>query len=253
MVGVLAPVAFADPPPLQLAFVDNHNASARQLRAAIAAVRAGRDVDAHDADALAYDSLVVSGYYLDHGYADVHVEMPTYDAATGTATFVIVEGASYNMGSVTVDGELIGDAAANMAMIRIRKDMVFSRVLIAGDLETLSTFYQDRGYARVNVEPITKVDKEHRTIDLRFEITRGKPARFGRVAISGNARTPDATIRHALALAPGQSYSETALVTSKRQVLALGFDDVVISTKRGTSDELVDVTFEIVESGAARP
>ena len=129
----------------------------------------------------------------------------------------------------------------------MRPGRVFSRSLLAADLQTLSAFYQDQGYAYVNVLPLTKVDLDRKTIGLTLEITRGKLASFERIEIDGNAKTPTHAIQRALSITEGAPFTNTDLVEGKRRIQALGFDDVVLSTRRGSSDELVVLTIEVTE------
>ena len=127
--------------------------------------------------------------------------------------------------------------------------MTFSRTMIAEDRETLSNYYQDQGYAYANVLPLTKVDLDkNRTISLTFEVARGKRAYFERINIRGNSKTRDKVIRREMKISEGELFNNTNLESRKRRIMALGFfENVVVSTKRGSSDEFVEVNVEVSE------
>jgi outer membrane protein insertion porin family len=121
--------------------------------------------------------------------------------------------------------------------------MVFSRTMIATDRETLSTFYEDKTYADANVLPLTKIDLDHHTIDLTFEIERGYASTFERIDVIAKSRARADAIRRVVTVAAGQPYSETGLVETKRRLGQLGYD-VAISRKHGSTDALVVATIE---------
>jgi outer membrane protein insertion porin family len=207
----------------------------------------GRDTPPFDPELVKRASLVLSSTYWDRGYASVKVEDPSVDPTSGALTFTVNEGQRFKMNDVRVDGELLGSAADDMARIRTRAGMVFSRTMIAEDRETLARFYQDAGYAFVDVSPITKVDSDHATLALVFQITRGVRARFGHIRFDGRDSTtlPEAlSIRKALTISSGMPYSMAALVTSQQHLQALGYR-VEIATKTGSAKDLVDVDLEL--------
>ena len=202
-----------------IAITGNHALSAGELRAALAA------------DRLADGELVLSAYYWDHGYAMVSV------THTGGG-YAIVEGPRFTIGSVRV-------LDAPPGLVHTRPGDTFSRRAIADDRERVTRYYEDQGYAYVNVLPITHI-AEH-TIDLTLEVAPGKRARVEHVTVKGAVHTPEAVVRRAFAVAPGEAYSATALETGKHRVMGLGFHTVDVATLRGSSDELVDVRVDVTE------
>jgi outer membrane protein insertion porin family len=228
-------------------FVGNTAVSSGQLRAAIAEHPVFDDTGAIDPDALEHDLLLIMALYWDRGHAQVKVGAPVIPASRDAVTIPIEEGPVFRMGAITVTGELIGSAKANLAKLRVRPRHLFSRSLIAADIQALTDFYQDQGYAYVNVLPLTKVDLQRRTIGLTIEITRGKLASFERIEIYGNSKTPTHAIQRALKITEGAPFTNTDLVEGKRRLLALGFDDVVFSIRHGSSEELVVLTVEVTE------
>jgi len=98
------------------------------------------------------------------------------------------------------------------------------------------------------VLPLTKVDIDKKQLSLTFEVSRGKRAYFERINIRGNSRTRDKVIRREMKISEGELFNNTNLEVSKRRIMALGyFENVVVSTKRGSSDEFVEVNVEVTE------
>jgi outer membrane protein insertion porin family len=241
----------------EVQFIGNKNIPDEELRGAIQTRRADalsflNDSGVYSQEAFERDLLLVSAHYWDRGYANVKVGTPelrlSRDKQYMYLSIPIDEGPVFTIAAVNFKGDLIGSPAQNLARIHMRPGYLFSRTVIADDRETLSNFYQDQGYAYANVLPLTKVDPVKRTIALTFEVSRGKRAYFERINIRGNSKTRDKVIRRELKISEGELFNNTNLEVSKKRVMALGFfENVVVSTKRGSSDEFVEVNVEVTE------
>jgi outer membrane protein insertion porin family len=238
-------------------FIGNNNIDDDELRNTIQTRRADalsflNDSGVYSQEAFERDLLLVSAHYWDRGYAQVKVGTPqlrlSRDKQYMYLSIPIDEGPIFTIGSINFKGDLIGSAAENLKKIVIRPGVKFSRTAIAEDREKLSSYYQDQGYAYANVLPLTKVDLEHRKINMTFEVARGKRAYFERINIRGNSKTRDKVIRREMKISEGELFNNTNLEISKRRINALGFfENVVVSTKRGSSDEFVEVNVEVTE------
>ena len=238
-------------------FIGNTTISDDELRGAIGTRRADvlsflNDSGTYSQEAFERDLLLVSAHYWDKGYANVKVGTPqlrlSRDKQYMYLSIPIDEGPVFTIASVNFKGDLIGSAAENLKKVLLRPGMLFSRTMIAEDREHLSSYYQDQGYAYANVLPLTKVDLPNRKINLTFEVARGKRAYFERINIRGNAKTRDKVIRREMKISEGELFNNTNLEISKRRIQALGFfENVVVSTKRGSSDEFVEVNVEVSE------
>lgn len=241
----------------EVEFIGNNAISDDELRNSIATRRADalsflNDSGTYSQEAFERDLLLVSAHYWDRGYANVKVGTPqlrlSRDKQYMYLSIPVDEGPVFTIGAVNFKGDLIGGVPKNLSKVRIRPGMTFSRTKIAEDRENLSAFYQDQGYAYANVLPLTKVDLDKRTISLTFEVSRGKRAYFERINIRGNSKTRDKVIRREMKISEGELFNNTNLEVSKRRIMALGFfENVVVSTKRGSSDEFVEVNVEVTE------
>jgi len=232
-----------------LRFVGNHDIPAANLRDAVQ-THAG---DTFRQEVFERDLLLISAYYWDRGYATVRVGEPTQtlspDGRMIDIAIPIEEGPTFTISAVHATGELLDSARDTLHMLKVRRGNLFSRTEIATDRETLSTRYQDDGYADAMVLPLTKIDLPARTIDLTFDVKRGVVANFAAVHVWGNAKFPESVIRNELLFREGDLFNETALEQSKQRIEALGlFDEVVFSTKHpGGAADLVEINIEVTE------
>ena len=184
------------------------------------------------------DLLLLAVHYWDRGFARVQIGEPKIGATE--IIIPVTENEVFTIGSVAITG----DPAPRMKArhhdaLTTRQGMLFSRTQIGKDRERLARYYEERGYAYVNVLPLTKVDIAKRTIALTFEIERGKVTRVERVDVDC-PRVPDAAT--VVTIFDGDRYDVRALEASKAAVMALGSlgkDDVALWSKRGATDELV--------------
>ena len=160
----------------------------------------------------------------------------------------IDEGPVFTIASVNFKGDLIGSAAENLKKIALRPGMSFSRTGIAEDREHLSAFYPGPGL-RLRERVAADQGRPRKSQDRpAFEVARGKRAYFERINIRGNAKTRDKVIRREMKISEGELFNNTNLEISKKRIQALGFfENVVVSTKRGSSDEFVEVNVEVSE------
>jgi outer membrane protein insertion porin family len=238
-------------------FIGNKAIDDDELRLAIQTRRADalsfiNDSGVYSQETFERDLLLVSAHYWDRGFANVKVGTPqlrlSRDKEYMYLSIPIDEGPVFTIGAVTFKGDLIGTPAQNLSKIRMRPGTTFSRTQIAEDREKLSAYYQDLGYAYANILPLTKVDLPTRKISLTYEVARGKRAYFERINIRGNSKTRDKVIRREMKISEGELFNNTNLEISKRRITALGFfENVVVSTKRGSSDEFVEVNVEVSE------
>jgi outer membrane protein insertion porin family len=238
-------------------FIGNTAFTDDELRNIIATRRAGalsfmNDTGTFNQEAFERDLLIISAHYWDRGYANVKLGNPelrlSRDKRYMYISIPVDEGPVFTIGKIGYKGDLIGDAAAQGKRMSIKSGDPFSRTRISEDRDRLSAYYMDQGYAYANVLPMTKVNLTDRTIDLTFEIARGKKAYFERINIRGNAKTRDKVIRREMKISEGELFNQSNLDESKRRINALGFfEKVDVSTKRGSSDEFVEVNVEVSE------
>jgi outer membrane protein insertion porin family len=115
-------------------------------------------------------------------------------------------------------------------------------------LGEVSTLYGNQGYAFVNVVPQTNQDPEKKIVDILFDISKGQKVRIGHIDITGNDPTYDKVVRREIPINEGDTYRESAIKESKDRLERLGyFEDVKISTPKGSEADVLDMKVEVTE------
>ena len=191
--------------------------------------------------------------YFNSGYLDfqiLNVDTKLDDKKEKiTINIEISEGIQYQLGEITFDGEYseIGLDKLNNA-ISIKKGDVFNRNLIVLDIQTLTDMFADKGYAFVNINPVTS--EFLNSVNINFNVSLNKKVYINRISISGNTRTQDEVVRREIGISEGGLYSRSILRNSLIKLRRLGyFSDVQISTSevKGMPDK-IDIKFSVKET-----
>ena len=241
----------------EVSFIGNEKIPDTELRSIIQTSKGGAlsflsDGGVYQEEMFERDLLMITAYYYDRGFINVKIGTPqirlSRDKKYMYLSIPIDEGPVFEVGAIDFKGDMIGDKGAYYSRLTIKPGANFNRSKVGQDIVRLNDYYKDRGYAYVNVTPLTNVDLDRRIVDISFEIEKGKKVYFERINVRGNSKTRDKVVRREMKIAEGELYNQTNLEVSKRRVTALGFfEKVDISTKRGSSDEFIVVNIEIAE------
>jgi outer membrane protein assembly factor BamA len=115
----------------------------------------------------------------------------------------------------------------------------------------LERLYQDRGYFRASIRPVSaELENPPRTV-LAFEINAGPRARVGEIEVAGDPLTSREDLLRRLRLRPGQPYERVALETRLtefgRRLRDRGHLQSTVSHRADISDdgEIADVTLDV--------
>jgi outer membrane protein insertion porin family len=192
----------------------------------------------------------VTAVYYDNGYIDAVVEPPIVEMKDKNIfiTYKISEGKQYRIGTVDISGDLIVAKELLAKKLTLKSGDIFSRLNVITDIEGLVRQYNNEGYALVDVQPKTALDKEKTIVDVDYVIAKGKKTYFERINIGGNVKTLDKVIRRELKFAEGDLFNGDDLERSREKVNNLGyFDEVNFATERGSSDDKVVVNVDVKE------
>jgi outer membrane protein insertion porin family len=203
-------------------------------------------------DVFQRDLLLIQALYWDRGYIDVKISEPVMELSPDRrslfVTVPIEEGTRYKLGKVAVAGDLIEKEADYIKRLTVTPGETFNKSGLTQDMQKLTESYKDRGYAYVNVTPLTERNEQKRTVDVTFDIQRGSKVFFERINIRGNTRTRDKVIRREMRVVEGEEFSQSGIETSKRRINQLGFfERVDVSTTRGSGDDKMVVNVEVAE------
>lgn len=95
----------------------------------------------------------------------------------------------------------------------------FSREKLLGDLETIRSFYLDRGYLEFSIEANqVSITPDKEDIEIVITIKEGEQFRFADASFSGNLLGREAELRKALTLKPGDIFNGSKLTDATRRM-----------------------------------
>ena len=201
-------------------------------------------------DVLERDLEKVAAYYFNHGFIKAKVGEPKIDIR-GKYIYITIpveEGPRYKVGKVDFTGELLEDKAKLNSLIELPKEKIYSREVVQKDLTSLSDFYADFGYANADVTPLVKENDQDLTVDVTFDLHKGRKVYFDRIEIAGNVRTRDKVIRRELRVYEQEMFSATKLKESIKNLRRLEyFEDVNFSTNPGSAPDRMNLKITVKE------
>jgi len=238
-------------------------------------------------DLLEVDQQTVRAVYLEEGYLDVQVAPArVYLSPDKRYIFIsydIEEGEQYSVGEVDAVGDfddelgLSKDAVmqiiAGRQVADIQEDQwrdaeakggklldieargprlvdgeVFKWSSVNSVRTAIEGFYQDQGFAFVNVVPMPDPNPETLKANVLFQIEKGEKYRIGRINITGNNPTFDKIVRREVQINEGEVYRGSLIRASRVRLERLGFfEEVNVATPRGDGPDELDLNFQVTE------
>jgi len=200
---------------------------------------------------LKQDVAKLNVFYLNNGFMNAQVGEPiiTHDRKGIYIKIPITEGKRFRVGKVEITGdELTIPRQELMAKLKIAKKENYDREAIMKDIEYLTQACNDEGYAYADVNPRTVPQEKTQTVDVTFDITKGKHVYFNRIEISGNTKTRDKVIRRQLAITEGELYNTSKLKTSYANLNKLRyFEEIDFQTEKGPDETRTNVNIRVKE------
>jgi len=133
-----------------------------------------------------------------------------------------------------------------------KQDDRYSREALIGDLETLQSFYMDRGYANFEIDSTqVQISQDRQGIYITINVEEGEPHRISEIRLAGNLILPEEQLRRLVLTKPGDTFSRRQLTqTAELITFRLGEEgyafarvDPVPSVPDGSNE--VSVTFYV--------
>ena len=120
----------------------------------------------------------------------------------------------------------------------IRNDDRYSKEALEGDLETLRSYYMDRGYADFRLEsPQVTISPDKRDIFVTIGIDEGDLYTISDVDVAGDLVVPEPQLRGLIFAQPGQIFSQQLLTFSEEAMtLRLGQDGYAFAQVRAVPE-----------------
>jgi len=206
----------------------------------------------YEEDLFQSDLSSILGLYYDNGYIQTRLDESRVTLSDDRKwlyiTIAITEGEKYTVGKIDLKGDILTTKKELMEKIKTTPGKVFSRRVVGQDIVTLTDTYGDKGYANVNITPLTEVNHKERKVDITFDVQKGEPVYIERIDITGNVNTRDKVIRREVEVEEGGLYSATGLKRSRSNLRKLGyFEDVAITTQPGTREDRMILNIDVKE------
>jgi len=161
----------------------------------------------------------------------------------------MIEGRRYYMGNVHFTGnEVLTDQALNYAF-RLDSGEVFDQYKYDASRKALLDAYREDGYlfAQYDEERTFQNDS---VVNLTYRMREGLPASIHKVHIHGNTKTNEKVIRREVRLYPGDTYRQSLMERSFREIMQLNFFDGVVPDIKVVGEQEVDLDFAVQEKEA---
>jgi outer membrane protein insertion porin family/translocation and assembly module TamA len=195
------------------------------------------DWNVFDRFVLERDLQRIERYYRARGYYHARVRAGRVFFVSNNKVrvdIIIEEGEKMLVARVDLHGleglpkPVIADVTARVKR-KLRIDKPFQEEKFDQAGKILETTLEDNGYAYAKVQRAADVDLPQNKVAVGFYVTLGPPTRFGEVTIRGLGNIPEAPVRRALNLTPGDPYSRAELDSAQRALLDLNvFSSVVV-------------------------
>jgi len=203
-----------------------------------------------DRDMLTNDVAILSNYYNDNGYVEHKIDEPVILRGRDglEVVFRISEGPQYRVGKVEIGGELIQDGRQMLKSVKLTTGQIFRGSRLRDDVTSLTDMYSNKGFAFVQVDPITRVNATDKNVDVALVITKGPPVYFNRVLVAGNTKTRDKVVRRELLANEQELFSGAKITQSRNALQRTGyFEDVQLTTKKTDQSDTVDLMVDVKE------
>jgi outer membrane protein insertion porin family len=178
----------------------------------------------------------------------IHIKIKEGDVAT-------IAGVDVVGNTVYTDEQLVDEFELKKSHMFsfFKGDDKYSREKLSGDLEKLTSYYQDRGYVNFRVESTqVSVTPDKSEVYITVNISEGELHTVNEVKLSGDLKVPEADLRRLILLRSGQTFSR-ALVTTSNELISkrLGNEGYTFANVNGVpslspnADNTVDVTFYV--------
>ena len=197
------------------------------------------------------DVGLLTQHYLSTGYVDVKVSRARIEQIeTGLRlVYQISEGEIFHYGKISASGDLIEESEEKtLDGVASKQGAVFDVNNLREDAFAISEKFTDIGYAFVNVNPSTDIDRVNKIVNLTFVIDKGNLITVRRVEITGNKKTRDNVIRRSLKISEQELFSSSKIKRSQELLQRLGYFDEVTITPSPTDDpDMVDLDVAVRE------
>lgn len=196
-----------------------------------------------------YDEKLLVRYMIE----DMFPALNKYDNIKTSSDICIhigvVEGRRYYMGGLHFSGnEVLNDKVLNYAF-RLDSGEVFDQYVYDASRKALIDIYREDGYLFAQYDEERTFTNDS-IVNLTYRMREGLPASIHKVYIHGNTRTNEKVIRREIRLYPGDTYRQSLLERSFREIMQLNYFDFVVPDIKVVGEQEVDLDFAVQDKEA---
>ena len=245
-----------------LRFSGNEALKTEDLRNALSSIglAEGESFDPASLDRIRQE--LVRQYYNRGKYAvQVEPEVEELSRNRVRITMNIEEGDTAKIKHINIVGNTIFDDdelresfeldTTNLLSI-VRNDDQYSREKLGGDLESLRSYYLDRGYVDFSIESTqVTISPDNKEIYITINVREGDVYTIDEVNLAGNLILNERTIRSLLLTQPGNTFSRKEMEQGIDNITALlanvgyAFANVTPMPRINRNDRTVDLTYQV--------
>lgn len=211
--------------------------------------------DTFDPDRLAFDQQRLRQFYLTEGYADFRVVSAvaelTPDRSDFIITYVVEEGVRYRFGDLELDSDLRDFASAQFTgFIPMETGDWYNAQQIEDTIDRLNETAGLLGYAFAEARPEFNINREDRTMSVRFRVEETPRVYVERIDINGNTLTRDKVVRREFRLQEGDAFNSFLVRRSQSRIQSLGFfqENLEIQQSPGSAPDRIILTANVEEN-----
>ena len=205
-------------------------------------------------DFLERDAAFIEAYYANRGFVDARVGKPEVKFKEDGiyVTFHVSEGERYKVGKVSFTGDVIFSEKKLSKLIKLdelaEEGEYYDQSIMRDDLQSLSDYYSNYGYAYAEADAGTSRNDEKKEINVTYRLSKGPRVYIRRVVVEGNTKTRDNVILREMRLADGDLYNGKKISRSNVRLTKLGFFETVdIETVPTKKENKMDLKVKVKE------
>lgn len=168
--------------------------------------------------------------YLSRGKytAEVNTTITPLERNRVSINFGVIEGESSKIRQISIIGAKVFSEKQLTGLFYLRepglmtwfsKQDQYSRQKLSADLESLRSFYQDRGYLEFNIDSTqVSITPDKKDIYITIGITEGEKYTVSDIKVGGQLLIPEGEIRKLITIRPGEVFSRTKLTESTKKI-----------------------------------
>jgi len=160
--------------------------------------------------------------------ASVQVTVTPQERNRVALNFTIVEGETANIARINI----VGNKAFTERQLRremqlstpnwlswYTKDDQYSKQKLSADLETLRSFYQNRGYLEFNIDSTqVSISPDKEEVYVTINITEGEPYTVSAINIAGDLAVAEPELRRLIVVTPNETFSRSKMQASVKSI-----------------------------------